>query len=93
MSMIDVFSKFAVVIPLQERKAIRIMPAIFKAFKMIGKQPEILYTNDEGALTDKRVAAEFERAGIQHIVTSSSAHFVERLNRTFRLMISKRLRM
>ncbi len=33
---------------------------------MIRKQPEILHTDDEGALTDKRVAAEFERAGIQH---------------------------
>ena len=66
MSMINVFNKFAVVIPLKEHKAIHIMPAIFKAFTMIGKQPEILYTDDEGALTDKRVAAEFEGAGIQH---------------------------
>ena len=52
--MMDVFSEFAVVIPLQERDAIHVMPAIFKAFKMVGKQPEILYTDDEGSLTEKR---------------------------------------
>ena len=40
--MIDVFSKFAVVIPLKERDAVHLMPAIFKAFTLIGKQPEIL---------------------------------------------------
>ena len=90
--MIDVFSKFAVVIPLKERKAKDIMPAIFKAFTMIGKQPEILYTDDEGALTKNWVASEFERAGIQHIVTSGSAHFVERFNRTFKNMISQRMK-
>ncbi len=38
MNMIDVFNKFAVVIPSTEHKAIHIMPAIFKAFTMIGKQ-------------------------------------------------------
>ena len=39
MSMVDAFSKFVVVIPLTERDAIHVMPAISKAFKMIGKQP------------------------------------------------------
>ena len=48
--MIDVFSKFAVVLPLREKKAGPIMETIFKAFEMMGKQPEILYTDNEGAL-------------------------------------------
>ena len=47
LSMIDVFSKYAAVIPLKERDAENIMAAIFKAFKIIGKQPEILYTDNE----------------------------------------------
>ena len=49
----------------------------------MGKQPEILYTDDEGALNNKWAAGELERAGIQHIV-AGSAHFVERFNRTFK---------
>lgn len=68
------------------------MPAIFNAFTMIGKQPEIQYIDDEGALTKNWVASEFERAGIQHIVTSGSARFVERFNRTFKNMISQRMK-
>ncbi len=93
--MIDVLSKFVVVIPLKERKAKHITPPSLKAFNMIGKQPEIPYTDDEGALTDKCMAAEFEGAGIEHIVTSGSVHFVERFNRTFRtfkFMVSPRMK-
>jgi hypothetical protein len=50
------------------------MSAIFKAFALMGKQPDILYTDDEGALRNKWVAEEFERAGIQHI-TAGTAFF------------------
>ena len=77
---------------MKEKGAPNITPAMFKAFTMIGKQPEILYTDDAGALTKKWVAGEFEKAGIQHIVTSGSAHFVERFNRTFKSMISQRMK-
>ena len=83
LSMYDVFSKYAVVIPLKERTGEDVMEAIFKAFKLMGKQPEILYTDDEGALSNKWVAVEFERAGIQYIV-AGTAYFVERFNRTFK---------
>ena len=92
LSVIDVFSKYATVIPLKDRKAVFIMPALFKAFQTIGKQPEILYTDDEGALQQTWVAEEFERAGIQHIVTTNSAHFVERFNRTFKNLIASRMK-
>ncbi len=89
--MIHVFSKFAAVIPLKEKDAVHLMPAINKAFTRISIQREILHTDDEGALTNKWVAGKFERAGTQHIATTSSAHFVERFNRTFKNMISQRM--
>ena len=56
LSMIDVFSKYATVIPLKERKAPDITAAILKGFKEIGKQPEVLYTDEEGALMQKDAA-------------------------------------
>ena len=37
------------------------------------------------------VAPEFQRAGIQHIITTGSAHFVERFNRTFKLMVKNEM--
>ncbi len=51
-----------------------------------------MHRDDEGALTNKWVAGEFERAGIQHIATAGSAHFMERFNRTFESMISQRMK-
>ena len=92
LSVIDVFSKYATVIPMKERKAEFIMEGLFKAFKTIGKQPEILYMDDEGALQSTWIAEEFERAGIQHIITTQSAHFVERFNRTFKNRVAQRLK-
>ena len=92
LSMIDVFSKYATVIPMKERKAANLMAAILQGFKDIGKQPDVLYTDEEGALMEKTVAPEFAKMGIQHVITSSSAHFVERFSRTFKYMINQQLK-
>ncbi len=56
LSMIDVFSRHATVIPFQDGGAKRVMLALFKGFKDTGKQPDILYTDEEGALVQKDVA-------------------------------------
>jgi len=90
LSMIDVFSKFAVVLPVSEKKAKPLMEAIFKGFEMMGRQPEILYTDNEGALNTAWVPGVFEDAGIQHIV-AGTAYFVERFNRTFKNRMADRL--
>ena len=92
LSMIDVFSKYATVIPLREIKAPDIMAAVLRGFKGIGKQPEMLYTDEEGALMQKDVAPELERMGVQHIVMAGSAHFVERFSRTFKYMINQQVK-
>ena len=68
---------------MKERKAPDTMAAILRGFKEIGKQPDVLYTDEEGAMTQKDAAPEFERMGVQRIVTAGSAHFVERFSRTF----------
>ncbi len=72
LSVIDMFSKFAVVAPLKDRHAEHFTPGLFTAFNAIWQQPEVLYTDDEGALAQKVVAPEFERAGLQNIVPTSS---------------------
>ena len=90
--MIDIFSKYATVIPLKDRKAPDLMKAILKGFKDIGGQPDVLYSDEEGALMENRVGPELEKAGIQHIITSSSGHFIERFNRTFKWMLHNRVK-
>jgi hypothetical protein len=37
----------------------------------------------------KDVAPEFERMGVQRIVTAGRAHFVERVSRTYKYMINQ----
>ena len=91
LSMIDVFSKYAVVLPVDKKKAEPLMDAIFEAFKLMGKQPEILYTDNEGGLNNKWVPGEFEKAGIKHVV-AGTAYFVERFNRSFKNRMANRLK-
>ena len=77
---------------MKERKAPDIVAEILKGFTEIGKQPEVLYTDEEGALMQKDVAPEFERMELQHIVTAGSAHFVERFDRIFKYMINQHVK-
>jgi hypothetical protein len=90
MSMIDVFTKFAVVVSIKKRLAAHIVPALFKGFEMMGRQPEILYSDDEPALRSKLAIDALAEANIQHIV-AGSGHFVERFNRTFKNLMTARL--
>ncbi len=48
LSMIDVFSKYAVVLPVSEKKAGPVMEAIFKAFEMMGKNPKYFIQTARG---------------------------------------------
>ncbi len=90
LSVIDVFSKFAVVIPVKDRYATTIIPALFKAFQIIGKQPENFYSDDEPGLQGNLANDAYKEANIQHIV-AASAHSIERFNRTFKNMMTARL--
>ena len=56
LSTIDAFSKYATVTLTKERKVANIMAAILQGFKGIGKQPDVLFTDTEGALMEKTVA-------------------------------------
>jgi hypothetical protein len=46
--MIDVFSKYAVVVPIKEKKGEDVMAAIFKGFELVGKQPEVFTRTRKG---------------------------------------------
>lgn len=91
LSCIDIFSKYATVIPLNSRNHVDVMNGIYKAFREMGKQPEIVMTDPESSLFKKEIVEEFDKIGVQHIITQASAHFVERFHRTFRGMLHKML--
>ena len=52
--LIDIFTKFATVVPVRSKQADDILEAIKDGFKNMGKLPEVLYTDDEGSFYSKQ---------------------------------------
>ena len=91
LAVIDIFSKYAHVVPMKTKHGKVLMSALLKSFEALGKQPDMLYSDREGAATDKELHAAFDEMGIHYQTTQSHAHFVERFIRTFRGMLKKRI--
>ena len=56
----------------------------------MGKKPEIIYADDEGALHKPSIQTCFKETKIIHYITRNHAWFAERCMRTFKLMLYKR---
>ena len=91
MVMIDIFSKYAVVIPLPSNDTGNIANGIVEGINKMGKKPGIIYTDDEGALSTTAMKECFEKQVIKHIITRSHAWFAERFIRTFKFALFKRV--
>ena len=91
LSCIDIFSKYACVVPIKSRDHEDIMNGMLKAFEYMGKQPDSVMTDPESSLFKKEVAVEFEKMGVHHIITQSKPQFAERFHRTFRGLFHKML--
>ena len=48
--MFDIWTKYAVVVPIKSKREDDIAAGIFEYMHYMGKRPEILYTDDEGSL-------------------------------------------
>ena len=65
--------------------------ALLQCFKVLG-QPLMIYSNDEGTLSSRKVHDFFKAEGITHVVTKTRANQAERAIRTVKKMIADRLR-
>ena len=52
---IDIFTKYAVVVPVSSKKEIDVAAGIVECMQKMGKKPEIIYTDDEGSLHTKSI--------------------------------------
>jgi hypothetical protein len=57
----------------------------------MGKKPEIIYTDDEGALHKPSIQDYFKENKITHYITRNHAWFAERFIITFKSMLYKRI--
>ena len=87
---IDIFSKYADVIPMKKNNSESVLEALKQAFKTMGF-PMSIYSDNDGAFQSV-VKKFFDHEGIQHIVTQTHANVAERFIRTMKNMIHDRVR-
>jgi len=87
--MIDIFSKYMTVVPLETKQTRDLLEGIKEAFGNMGKKPEVIYSDDEGALNSKEIQNYFKNENIKHIVSRTHAPVAERAIRTFKDLMYK----
>jgi hypothetical protein len=88
---IDVFSKFATVVPMLDNKGGPAAAAIMECFTNMGKSPELLYTDGETSFDSFYMREFYTKKKIKHYITRKHAAFAERFIRTFKAMLYKRI--
>ncbi len=76
---IDIFSKFAAVVPIMSKDTGDAAAGIIESLQKMGRKPKILYTDDEAALSTSALKTYFEEQKINHYITRKHAAFAERL--------------
>ena len=93
MLMIDVFTKYMVVVPIMSKseKTGDVASGLIECLNKMGKKPKLLYTDDEKALSADDIQKYLKEQGIKHHITRTHAWFAERGIRTFKDMLYKRV--
>ena len=86
LTVVDVFSKFAWVVPLKKKTGLATSDALSTLFVKSKRQPQKLQTDDGKEFYNKHVAKVLKEKGIHHFSTAgdTKASVVERFNRTFK---------
>ena len=89
--MIDIFTKYAVAIPLPSRNTPDVLSGMMEGFTKMGKKPKMIYSDGEGALRSKLFEEFCNEQKIKWVITRTHAYVVERFIRTLKNAISRRL--
>ena len=89
--MIDIFSKFAVVVPIKSKQPPDLLAGIMEGINKMGKKPELVYSDEEGSLNSGVLKEYFEKEKIETHQTRTHPAFAERFIRTFKDMLFKRV--
>ena len=89
--MIDIFSKFALVIPIKSKQPPDLLAGIMEGINKMGKKPKMFYSDEEGSLYSKTIIEYLEQEKIETHRTRGHPAFAERFIRSFKDMLFKRV--
>ena len=89
--LIDVLSKYAVVVPIKSKDTYDVIKGTKEALKKMGEKPQLIYTDDESAIAGEDFQEFVEGEGIKLYRTRNHPAFAERFIRTFKDKLFKRV--
>ena len=91
--LIDIFSNYAVVLPIASRTPPDLLAGILEGIQKMGEKPKMIYSDEESSLIGDRVdiRGALKDRGIELHTTRGRSAFVERFIRTFKDMLFKRV--
>ena len=89
--MIDVFEKFMHVVPIQGKPEGDVASGMIECLNKMDKKPDIIFTDDEGALNKEAIQTYLKDENMEHHRTRGHPNFRERAIRTFEDMLYKRV--
>ena len=89
--MIDVLSKYAVVVPIKSKTPPDIIAGTMEGLQKMGKKPKIIYTDDERGIASSDFKEYVDSEGIELYRTRGHPAFAERMIRTFKDKLFKRV--
>ena len=89
--MIDIFSKYAVCIPIASKETPDVLAGMMEGFQKMGGKPKFIYSDNEGALGSNLFAEFCEEHKLKLITTRTHAWVCERFIRTLKNGINNRI--
>ena len=89
--MIDIFSKYAIVIPIASKETPDVLAGMMEGFQKMGGKPKFIYSDNEGALGSNLFDEFCEEHKLKLITTRTHAWVAERFIRTLKNGINNRI--
>ena len=90
---IDILWKFCVIVPIKGKTESDLALGFIECMNKMGDPPKVIMTDGEGAIQNSGLFQKyFAESHITYIPTRSRPVFVERMIRTFREMLDKRIK-
>ena len=89
--LVDICSKYATVIPIASKQPPDVLAGIMEGIKKMGGKPKMIYSDEEGSLFSSTITDYLDEEKKELHTTRGHPAFGERLIRTFKDMLFKRV--